>query len=113
MARPESGGLGLRVDADNVVSKIISGGAAAVDGRLRLGDRILAVNGQSLKGKKLVDVMASLQPSAKRLTFRLMPRTVAPAPRSARRRRRAAAARAAAAGAAARRRRHDGGCRAA
>ena len=55
MARPESGGLGLRVDADNVVSKIISGGAAAVDGRLRLGDRILAVNGQSLKGKKLVD----------------------------------------------------------
>ena len=86
MARPESGGLGLRVDADNVVSKIISGGAAAVDGRLRLGDRILAVNGQSLKGKKLGDVLAGLQPSAKRLTFRLMPRTVAPAPRAQRRR---------------------------
>ena len=99
MARPESGGLGLRVDADNVVSKIISGGAAAVDGRLRLGDRILAVNGQSLKGKKLVDVMASLQPGAKRGS----PPASCRAPSRPRRARSdgAAAARAAAAGAAA------------
>jgi hypothetical protein len=32
----------------------VPGGAAEVDGRLRLGDRILALNGQSLSGKKLV-----------------------------------------------------------
>ena len=36
------------------MSKLVPGGAAEVDGRLRLGDRILALNGQSLSGKKLV-----------------------------------------------------------
>ena len=35
------------------MSKLVPGGAAEVDGRLRLGDRILALNGQSLRGKKL------------------------------------------------------------
>ena len=35
MARP-SGGLGIRVDAENVISKVVPGGAAEADGRLRV-----------------------------------------------------------------------------
>ena len=34
MTRP-TGGLGMKVDPENVVSKIIEGGAIAADGRLR------------------------------------------------------------------------------
>merc|ERR1719327_1124295 len=43
MPKP-AGSLGIRVDGENAISKVVSGGAAALDGRLRLGDKILSIN---------------------------------------------------------------------
>mmetsp|Transcript_20563 Transcript_20563/g.55396 ORF Transcript_20563/g.55396 Transcript_20563/m.55396 type:complete len:436 (+) Transcript_20563:117-1424(+) len=46
-------GLGIKVNANNEVTQIVRGGSAAKHGRLRVGDRILQVNGKSLRGAKL------------------------------------------------------------
>ena len=80
LPRPASGGIGIKVDGQNVVSKLQPGGPAAADGRLRVGDRIISVNSVSLRdGKKLVDVLAPmLEQGAKTLRFKVLPTMVAP-----------------------------------
>jgi len=57
VARPTET-LGLKVDAANVIVKVAPGGVAAADGRLRVGDRILALNDHALgDGFSLADVL--------------------------------------------------------
>jgi len=75
--RPTSGSpLGIKVDSDNVVRKVVEGPAAA-HGRLRVGDRVLTVNGKSLRGgAKLVDVVSGLPKSVETLSFRVLPEIV-------------------------------------
>mmetsp|Transcript_21572 Transcript_21572/g.63677 ORF Transcript_21572/g.63677 Transcript_21572/m.63677 type:complete len:454 (+) Transcript_21572:43-1404(+) len=46
-------GLGIKVNSQNEVIQIVRGGPAAKHGKLRVGDRILQVNGKSLRDKKL------------------------------------------------------------
>ena len=43
--------IGLHLDEDNVVLKLDDGGLAAKDGRVRAGDRVVAVDGTSLDGR--------------------------------------------------------------
>lgn len=57
----DAGGYGLQLMADNAddlrVARILPGGRAAVDGRLRVGDTIIAING--------VGVVRGVAPKAK------------------------------------------------
>jgi hypothetical protein len=71
--RPGAGSpLGIKVDADNVVRKLVDGGVA--HGRLRVGDRVISVNGRSLRGgAKMADIIAALPSSTESLTFRVLP----------------------------------------
>jgi len=78
MRRPD-GGLGLRVDNENVISKILPGGAASEDGRMRVGDKILSVNGISLRGKKLADALPKVRLTLFLLSTRLPFRMSVPA----------------------------------
>ena len=49
-------GIGLVVDANNVTVDLVVGGAAGLPGKLRLGDKVLAVNGSRIpEGAPLVD----------------------------------------------------------
>ena len=58
---PRDASLGIRVDGENVVSRVVPGGAAARHGRLRVGDRVLSVDGQSLRGgRKLSEAIAAV-----------------------------------------------------
>ena len=41
LVKPSNGSLGIKIDGDNVVSKITPGGAVCTDGRMRVGDRII------------------------------------------------------------------------
>lgn len=69
--------LGIKVDADNVVRKLVDGGVAAEHGRLRVGDRVLSVNGRSLRGgARMADIIATLPGSVEHLTFRVLPEVV-------------------------------------
>ena len=52
----------------------------------QVGDRILSLNGMSLKQQKLAEAMGKLKPGADRLDFRVLAQTVAPAPRQQQRR---------------------------
>ena len=45
--------IGLHLDEDNVVLKLDDGGLAAKDGRVRAGDRVVAVDGTSLDGRHI------------------------------------------------------------
>lgn len=45
------------------VKSIINGGAASKDGRLRVNDQLIAVNGESLLGKTNQDAMETLRRS--------------------------------------------------
>ena len=64
IAKRSDGGFGIKMDAENVVSKIIAGGALAVDGRVRVGDKILGVNDVNLSGAlSLADALAQLDVS--------------------------------------------------
>lgn len=79
--QPSSGGLGIKVDPSNVISQISKGGAAHKDGRLRIGDKILFVNTQSLKAMKLADALKALGSTPKAgapLRFLVQPTLVAP-----------------------------------
>lgn len=48
---------------------LVAGGPAIKDGRLRLGDRILAVNGTSLVGADYQSAMQQIREAGKRLSF--------------------------------------------
>lgn len=50
-------GLGLELDATNTVVKMVPGGAAEVQGYFKEGDTIASVDGWSLRGRMLQDVM--------------------------------------------------------
>jgi len=80
--QPTSGGLGIKVDPSNVISQISKGGAAHKDGRLRIGDKILFVNTQSLKAMKLADALKALGAAGAPLRFLVQPTLVAPQPSS-------------------------------
>ena len=54
--------------------QVVSGGAAALDGRLRLGDKILSINEISLRSRKLAEAMGSLGAGVEELRFRVLPR---------------------------------------
>ncbi|KAL8164980.1 UNVERIFIED_CONTAM: Partitioning defective 3 [Gekko kuhli] len=68
-----SAGLGVSVkgnrskenhaDLGIFVKSIINGGAASKDGRLRVNDQLIAVNGESLLGKTNQDAMETLRRS--------------------------------------------------
>eukprot|EP00316_Scyphosphaera_apsteinii_P004568 CAMPEP_0119317806 /NCGR_PEP_ID=MMETSP1333-20130426/44407_1 /TAXON_ID=418940 /ORGANISM="Scyphosphaera apsteinii, Strain RCC1455" /LENGTH=495 /DNA_ID=CAMNT_0007323857 /DNA_START=80 /DNA_END=1567 /DNA_ORIENTATION=- len=80
MNKPTEGGLGVKVDASNVISRIIPGGAAATANKLRVGDKVLSINGISLRQMKMSEAMAKLPPSTKQLRFNVLPNKVASAP---------------------------------
>ena len=60
LSKPHSIGLGIKVDADNILVKVTPGSLVALDGRMRVGDKILSVNGTRLGGPAatLADVLA-------------------------------------------------------
>jgi hypothetical protein len=68
MPRP-SGGLGIKVDSQNVVSRVQAGGAAALDGRLRVGDKILSVNSKVTELRR--PQRPSVRPSSAHRTLRV------------------------------------------
>ena len=81
LTKPSSGGLGLKVDPENVISKVVSSGHAALDGRLRVGDKILSVNKESLRGGvKLAEAMKKLGEEVSTYRFRVLPTPVEPQP---------------------------------
>ena len=53
-------GVGLGLDNDNRVTLLRPGGPAAVSGLLKIGDRVLSVDGAVLSGRQLQDVMQKL-----------------------------------------------------
>ena len=56
--RPISGSMGIGLDSDNCVSEIYRGGAAEVDGRLQVGDALIAIDGVDItQGVSLVEVI--------------------------------------------------------
>ena len=57
---PRGGDLGIKVDGDGVVNKLIPGGVLAIDGRARIGDKIISVNSLPLAGASLADVLACI-----------------------------------------------------
>ena len=50
-------GLGIELDSSNRVSRLVPGGQAAHDGVLRVGDQLLAVDGERLRDRPLVKVL--------------------------------------------------------
>jgi len=51
-------GLGIGLNKSNVITELTPGGAAARSGLLRLGDRVVAVDGTALEGDRVLqDVM--------------------------------------------------------
>ena len=54
------------LDTGIFVIHVYAGGAAAIDGRLRLGDRILQVNGVSVESVKQTDFLKILSAGTKR-----------------------------------------------
>jgi C-terminal processing protease CtpA/Prc len=55
---------------------LISGGLAEQTGALHVGDRLLAINGESLRGKPLSEAIAMLQSSGDIVTLKIA-RTIA------------------------------------
>ena len=55
------GGLGLQLDATNRVTMITPGSQAARDGKLRVDDLILAIDGERLGRKPLAHAVANLK----------------------------------------------------
>lgn len=53
------GGLGMEVDARNAITSLVPDGNAAVQGLLRPGDVILAVDGVALEGRSIQDALAA------------------------------------------------------
>eukprot|EP00051_Salpingoeca_urceolata_P029687 m.490680 g.490680 ORF g.490680 m.490680 type:complete len:1184 (+) comp28474_c0_seq1:274-3825(+) len=59
-----AGGIDHPVEEDDnsvYVTSVIEGGAAALDGRLRVGDKLLTVNGQNVENVTHVEVVNALQ----------------------------------------------------
>ena len=50
-------GLGIELNAANRVSRLVPGGQAERDGVLRVGDQLLAVDGERLRDRPLVKVL--------------------------------------------------------
>jgi len=50
---------------------LISGGLAEQTGALHVGDRLLAINGESLRGKPLSEAIALLQSSGDTVTLKI------------------------------------------
>ena len=75
--KPDGGrGLGIKVDGNSVVCKIAAGGVVAVDGRMRLGDKILSVNEIALHDGALAEALQRLddehdKDSGQTLVYRL------------------------------------------
>ena len=57
ITRGVGGGLGFATDKRNLVKQLLSGGQAEADGLLRLGDEVLALNGEPLGDRPLQEVM--------------------------------------------------------
>jgi len=55
--RGSNGSLGLELDPTNSIAYIVPGGAADLDGQLRVGDTIVSVDGVPLNGQLLQVVM--------------------------------------------------------
>ncbi|KAK0399663.1 hypothetical protein QR680_003151 [Steinernema hermaphroditum] len=54
-----------------IISQLAPGGLAERTGALHAGDRILAINGESIKGKKVADAMRILQQSTEVVTIKV------------------------------------------
>ncbi len=54
--RPEKG-TGIEIDGNNVVTALVKGSYGAKDGRVRVGDTIVAVDGTNVVGRKAVSAM--------------------------------------------------------
>uniref|UniRef100_A0A1I7YQU2 Glutamate receptor-interacting protein 1 n=1 Tax=Steinernema glaseri TaxID=37863 RepID=A0A1I7YQU2_9BILA len=54
-----------------IISQLAPGGLAERTGALHAGDRILAINGESIKGKKVTDAMRILQQSTEVVTIKV------------------------------------------
>eukprot|EP00964_Phaeocystis_antarctica_P109690 scaffold74125_cov33-Phaeocystis_antarctica.AAC.1 len=57
ITRGAGGGLGFAADKRNLVKQLLSGGQAEADGLLRLGDEVLALNGEPLSDRLLQEAM--------------------------------------------------------
>ena len=72
-----SSGLGLSVDKENIIQRIKPGGEASRAGTLRIGDKILSINGKRLDGWHFPDFLSRLSQRQRRLRILLMPSTSA------------------------------------
>ena len=57
VVRSGPAGLGIELDSANRVNRLVPGGQAARDGVLRVGDQILAVDGERLRDRPLPKVL--------------------------------------------------------
>jgi C-terminal processing protease CtpA/Prc len=63
--------LGQWVKRKVSVCVLITGGLAEQTGALHVGDRLLAINGESLRGKPLSEAIALLQSSGDTVTLKI------------------------------------------
>ena len=57
---PESGGVGLSLNSENVVLELVPGGAAENSNNIIVGDRVVGCDGEQLKGSMLSAIILPL-----------------------------------------------------